>query len=146
MKRFSIFLAVFVLVCGISSAQDITTQFTLKVVKGTLNFTKTKSGSYSLTNSNPNVAGVTMNVLSNSTGTAVPLGNVVTNGVAWFANVGTVGTNTIEVGVVDSLTNFLPFVRLNTNEAWCCRLSPQLVPYARSTNDTVVMEYYIFDN
>ncbi len=126
---------------------EIQSVVTLKVLKGSLDVTRSISKQINLTAANPNVAGFTQSVSTNTVGTALTLGDVATNGVAWFRNLDT--TNYVEVGVQDSNTNFLPFIRLNPGEAWSMRLARGLSPYARANatnNVSVVLEKLIFDN
>lgn len=143
MKKIYMLLMCLMIAGGLYAANEITANLTLKVEKGVLSVTKTSSKQFNINHSNPNVAGVTLNVLTTATGTLIPLGNVASNGVAWFGNL---GTNNIEIGVRDSATNFLPIITLKSNESWCCRINLGCVPYARATNATTVLEYEIFDD
>lgn len=126
------------------AANEITANFTLRVLKGNLDITKTIGQKLTLTCGTPNVAGLTQLVTTNPVGEAITLGNVSTNGVAWFSCLDT--NHFVEIGVQDANTNFLPLIRLNAGEAWVTRLSQGITPYARANGASVVMEKLIFDN
>ena len=128
------------------AASEITANFTLQVIKGNLNIQRTTAGQITLTASDPSVAGLTQSINTNNVGTALTLGDVSTNGVAWFRNMNTNTAYYVEIGRQDSLTNFLPLVRLNANEAWPFRISQGITPYARANGASVILEKLIFDN
>ena len=125
-------------------ASDITANLTLKVDKGYLSTTKSVSLSAWITNAAPNVAGGSATISTNTVGTALPLGSVVTNGWAWFRNLD--ASNYVEIGVQDVNTNFLPLIRLNYGDATVTRLAQGVTPCARANVASVVLEYQIFDN
>ena len=127
----------------IFAAQEITQNFTLKVMKGNLNFQKAVNVTPTLTAANPNVAGGTILVSTAPTGTLVSVGYVVTNGVAWFGNLST--NNFVELGVQVSGT-FYPLVRLNAGESYPMRIAQGVTPFLRADTASVVTEFYIFDN
>ncbi|MEN6360046.1 MAG: hypothetical protein ABFD59_08320 [Smithella sp.] len=90
-------------------------------------------------------AGVVENVQvvsTNTVGDALTLGGVTTPGFAWFKNLST--NHYIEIGLQDSSTNFVSFIKLNTNQAQACWLSVA-APYARGNGATVQLDYMICD-
>lgn len=128
------------------AANEIQSVINLKVTKGSLDVTRSVSQQLTLTAAKPNAAGFTQAIPTNTAGTAVTLGDVTTNGVAWFRNLDT--TNYVEIGVQVS-GDFYPLVRLNYGEAWSFRLAQGVAPYARANatnNVSVVLEKLIFDN
>ena len=137
-------LAGIALIGAVSLASDITANLTLKVDKGYLSTQKSVSLSAGITNSAPNVAGGSATISTNTVGTALSLGSVVTNGWAWFRNLAQ--TNYVELGVQDVNTNFLPLIRLTAGDVAVTRMAPGVVPYARANTESVVLEYLIFDN
>jgi len=124
-------------------AGEITTNLTLRVMKGSLNIQQVYAGSLTLTAAVPNVAGFTQIIPTTAAGTAIALGSVATNGVAWFQNVD--AANYIEIGIQQGGV-FYPLARLNYGEAWTFRLAQGIVPYARANTGSVVLAYLIFDN
>jgi hypothetical protein len=148
MKRICSIALVSVLVAGtVFAAGEIIANFTLLVKKGSLDITRTVAQTLTLTAANPNVAGMTQSINTNTVGTALTLGDVSTNGVCWFRNLD--AANYVEIGVRDVNTNFLPLVRLNASEAWPFRMAKGIVPYARANatnNVSVVLEKLIFDD
>ena len=131
---------------SVQAANEIQSVINLKVTKGSLDVTRSVSQQLTLTAAKPNAAGFTQSIPTNTAGTEITLGDVATNGVAWFRNLDT--TNYVEIGVQVS-GDFYPFVRLNYGEAWSFRLAQGVTPYARANatnNVTVVLEKLIFDN
>ena len=132
------------------AANEITANFTMKVTKGNLDITRVSASQYTLVAANPNVAGLTQNITTNAAGEAITLGDVTTNGVAWFRNLNTNQTFYVEIGVTNQDATFAPVIRLNANEVWPVRMAQGIVPYARATTTgttaTVVIEKLIFDN
>ena len=124
-------------------ANEITSGFTLNVTKGSLTFSRNMSKQITLSASSPNVAGGTQSIPTTAGGEAVGLGDVATNGVAYFVNLDS--TNYIEIGVNVAAT-FYPLIRLNAGEGFPMRLAQGIAPYARANTAAVVLEYHIFDN
>ncbi len=125
-------------------AGEITMNYTLKVVKGSLNVTRTLAVTTNLLAGNPNMAGGTQVITSNTVGTAISLGDVATNGVAWFANL---GAYWVDIGVTNAAI-FYPLIRINPGEAYPWRVTPGITPYARAqaTGTNVVIEKLVVDN
>lgn len=128
------------------AANEIQSVINLKVTKGSLDVTRSVSQQLTLSAAKPNAAGFTQSIPTNTAGTAITLGDVAINGVAWFRNLDT--TNYVEIGIQESGV-FYPLVRLNYGEAWSFRLAQGVAPYARANatnNVNVVLEKLIFDN
>jgi hypothetical protein len=143
--------AVMLVAVSVFAANEITANMTLKVTKGYLDITRTQASTFTLTNASPNVAGMTQLIPTNTVGTALTLGNVAVNGVAWFKNLGTNASCFIEIGTQDGSSVFWPLVRLQVGEAWPIRLAIGAAPYARAggtnaVNSSLVLEKLIFDN
>ena len=132
------------LLAALCMAADITANLTLKVDKGYLQSQDTVTISASITNATPNVAGGSATIPTNTIGTALSIGNVVTNGWAWFRNLAL--TNYVEIGVQDANTNFLPLLRLNAGDVAVMRIAQGVTPYARANIGSVVLFYHIYDN
>jgi hypothetical protein len=130
-------------VLGVWAGSEINANLTLKVTKGYLSYQRSVNNTLSITNTAPNVAGLTMSVPNHATGTLVSVGSVLTNGVAWFGNLDT--TNYVEVGRQVSGT-FYALFRINPGEAWPVRLVQGADIFARANSTNVNMEYAIFDN
>lgn len=122
---------------------EVTCNITLKVDAGHMDITKSKNSTLSIVNTTPNAAGMSVSVLTNGAGTAIPLGSILTNGIMWCANL---GTNLIEIGIQDTSTNFWPLVAVKTNEAWVMRIDKTATPYARATNAATILEYILYDD
>lgn len=124
-------------------ANEITASFSLSVVKGNLNLPRSHAKTTDLSASAPNVAGQTQLIGTTAAGEALVLGDVATNGVAYFINLD--ATNYVEIGIQQGGT-FYPLMRLNSGEWAYSRLSQGVTPYARANTSSVVLEYRIFDN
>jgi len=124
-------------------ANEITSNFSLSVSKGSFTFSRSLSKQITISASSPNVAGGTQLVGTAAAGEALVLGDVATNGVAYFVNLD--ATNYVEVGIQQAGT-FYPLARLNAGEGYPFRLAQGVTPYARANTSSVVMEYHIFDN
>lgn len=124
-------------------ANEITASFTLNVVKGSLTFSRSKSSTINMSASAPNVAGGTQAIATSAAGEALVLGDVATNGLAYFVNLD--ATNYVELGIQNGGT-FYPFARLGAGEGGLIRLAQGIAPYARANTASVVLEYHIFDN
>ena len=94
------------------AANEITAQASLVVTKGYLNVTRQVSAQYSITNTAPNVAGLTQ-ILSTNAAEQITAGDVTTPGWGWFRNL---GSNIVSLGVVDASTNYIEFARLRSGE------------------------------
>lgn len=143
MSKRTCILGILLMATGAWAASEITANLTLKVTKGSLDVTRTAAQTLNVTANAPNVAGFTQLVNTNTAGTALTLGDVSTNGVAWFRNLST--NNYIEIGV-QTTGVFYPLMRLNYGEAWTTRLAQGVTPYARANTADVVLEKLIFDN
>ena len=151
MRKYILSIASALMIAGsVIGAGEIVANLTFKVTKGNLDITRVSAGSYTLVEANPNVAGFTQIISTNYAPTLITLGDVATNGVAWFKNLDTNTNYYVELGVTNSAGVFLPFVRLNANEAWPMRLAKGINPQARAvctgTVSQVVIEKLIFDN
>lgn len=124
-------------------ANEITSTFSLSCSKGSLSFSRSFTKQISLSASAPNVAGGTQAIATTAAGEAISLGDVATNGVAYFVNLDS--ANYVELGIQNGGT-FYPLVRLNAGEGYPLRLSQGITPYARANTASVVLEYHIFDN
>lgn len=134
-----------ILACSACFATDIVLNATLKIAKGNLNITRTINVATNMIASSPNVAGMTQIISSNTVGTAITLGDVATNGVAWFGNLSS--DYWVDIGVTNAAV-FYPLIRINPGEAFPWRVTPGIQPYARAqaTTTNVVIEKLIFDN
>jgi len=145
-KYLCTFLASLIVTFAVAyGAGEITMNYTLKVVKGSLNLTRTLAVTTNLLAGNPNMAGGTQVITSNTVGTAITLGDVATNGVAWFANLSP--SRWVDIGVTNAAI-FYPLMRINPGEAYPWRVTPGIQPYARAeaTTTNVVIEKVIVDN
>lgn len=124
-------------------ANEITSNFSLSVNKGSFTFSRSLSKQITISASSPNVAGGTQSIATTAAGEAVGLGDVATNGIAYFVNLD--ATNYVEIGIQNGGT-FYPLIRLNAGEGGVMRLAQGVAPYARANTSAVVMEYHIFDN
>lgn len=124
-------------------ANEITVFMKLSAVKGNLTVQPAQlSTTFTLNAAAPNVSGVTQSI-GFAAHEAITLGDVATNGWAWFKN--TDSTNFVQIGV-DVGSTFYPLVRLNAGEAGCFRLAHGVTPYAKSDTAAVVLEKYILDD
>jgi hypothetical protein len=124
-------------------ANEITSNFSLSVSKGSLTFSRSLSKQITISASSPNVAGGTQAIGTAAAGEAIVLGDVATNGVAYFVNLD--ATNFIEIGIQNGGT-FYPLLRFNAGEGGCMRLAQGVTPYARANTSSAILEYHIFDN
>ena len=124
-------------------ANEITTTFSLSCSKGSLTFSRSFTKQITMSASAPNVAGGTQAIATTSGGEAVGLGDVATNGVAYFVNLD--ATNYVEIGINQGGT-FYPLIRLNAGEGTVLRLAQGVTPYARANTASAIIEYHIFDN
>lgn len=124
-------------------ANEITTTFSLSCTKGSLTFSRSFTKQITMSASAPNVAGGTQAIATTSAGEAISLGDIATNGVAYFVNLDS--SNYIELGINQGGT-FYPLVRLNAGEGTIMRLSQGVTPYARANTASAILEYHIFDN
>jgi len=122
-------------------ANEITVSITFKAVKGYLNIQNAVSSSWTLNAAAPNSAGGTQ--LIGTTGDAIALGNVATNGWAFFQNCD--ATHFVEIGYWDGAA-FNPVFRLNAGEAGVFRIAQGAAPYARANTAAVVLKKEIIDN
>jgi len=106
-------LAVALLTCAAYAANEITAAITLKATKGYLDIQRSANAQWNLTNTAPNVSGLTQRIGTN-TAELISVGDVATPGWAWFRNLST--NNNIAVGVMDVNTNFLEFARFAPGE------------------------------
>ena len=137
-------IAALTLCAAAAYTSDLMCNFTMQVDKGYLKWSRSVSTGVSITNAAPNVAGATQLIPTDAGGTALTLGNVATNGWAWFGNLSTT-TNWVEIGIQESGT-FYPLLRINAGEYVPVRLAQGITPYARANSSAVVLEKYIFDN
>lgn len=124
-------------------ANEITTAFSFSCTKGSLTFSRSFSKQVNMSASAPNVAGGTQLIGTAAAGEALVLGDVATNGHAYFVNLD--ATNYVEVGIQTGGT-FYPLARFNAGEGGLMRMAQGVTPYARANTGNVVMEYHIFDN
>ena len=122
-------------------ANEISTSFSFSCTKGSLTLSRSFSKQITMSASAPNVAGGTQ--LVGTTHEAIVLGDVATNGCAYFVNLD--ATNYLEIGVLVSGT-FYPVVRLNAGEGALARIAQGVTPYAKANTAAVVMEYHLLDN
>lgn len=124
-------------------ANEISTSLSLSISKGSLSFSRSISKQITLSASSPNMAGGTQSIATASAGEAIGLGDVATNGVAYFVNLD--ATNYIEIGIQNGGT-FYPLARLNAGEWAQMRLAQGVAPYARANTASAILEYHIIDN
>jgi hypothetical protein len=123
------------------AANEITTVITFQVIKGSLNFSRNVNLQFTLSAPTPQTAGVTQIIPTNPT--LITVGDVQTNGWAYFRNLAT--TNYVEIGSWDT-TNFRALVRMNTNEPALFRLAQGISIYGRANVAPVTIEKFIVDN
>lgn len=136
---------VFAAVIGVIAANDININTTFKVTDGYWDYTRTIASTHSITAQAPNVAGGTILVSSNWT--LVTVGNVTTNGWAWFRNLATNGPY-CQIGVTNAGTTVVAFARLEIGETALMKLEDAGVYYARAnptTTVSIVLERVIVD-
>ena len=127
------------------AASEIVANLTLKVTKGGVIYVNEYVANTLTLNANaPNVSRYTTTASTNATGTALDVSLVATNGVCWFQNCST--NLSVDVGVQDVNTNFLPLIRLKAGEAWAVRITPGITPYARAIGGSVVLKQPIIDD
>lgn len=127
------------------AGNEITTSITLKATKNYLDFTRAVSLSFGLTNASPNAIAGTQTISTNATPEAITVGNVSTNGWAYFRNLTTNVDTYIELGWSDT-TNFRAIVRLKPSEPACFRLTPGAAFYGHATGTNSILEKMIIDD
>jgi hypothetical protein len=135
-------LAVAMLVAAALAANEGSVSMSLKATKGSLSVTRAQSANFTINAAKPAYAGGAQAIPTG--GVAIALGDISTNGVAWFQNID--ATNFVEIGVVYDSTNFLPLVRLNPGEAWPFRLSQGVTPWGRANGAAVLLDKTVLDN
>jgi hypothetical protein len=141
-------ILILVMIAGVAfAANEIGTIITFTVTKGNLNVQKAVNLSFTLTASDPQVAGTTQIITSNAVATAITLGNVTTNGWSYFRNLSTSAAYYVELGYSpDAGTSFYPVVRMNAGEPGLFRLSKAALLYGKSVGGSVTVEKVILDD
>ena len=135
----------FAAVIGVIAANEININSTFKVTDGFWDYTRTVNATHSITAQAPNIAGGTILVSSNWT--LVSVGNVATNGWAWFRNLATNGPY-CQIGVTNAGVAVVPFMRLEIGETALMKLEDAGIYYARAnptTTVSIVLERVIVD-
>jgi hypothetical protein len=123
-------------------SDEIRVQIAFSADKGSLSIAKSYSDDVDLAAAAPNMAGGTQ-AIGFAAHEAIALGDVATNGWAFFRNLD--ATNFVEIGL-DVGATFYPLVRLNAGEAAVLRLAQGVAPYAQADTGAVVLEKWILDN
>jgi hypothetical protein len=126
-------------------ANEITMTGRLRVANGSLcnHDSGTRAISITQNTAAPARTGGTQTIGTAAAGEALDIGDLTTNGCAFFRNCN--ATQFVEIGIQHGGT-FYPLVRLNAGESFPCRLAQGITPYARANTADVILEADIYDD